>query len=421
MRKDNTRQAKKQSSNSPEAKNKKIGGSNLVKKILLSVEGATEKAYFEGLKKNHWVENQLVSVIVIEAKKIEDIKEDYDEIWVVMDNDKRNAFILSEQRKKLIAMNALLPQTIKDDLAKAYKGSNKESEYFLSLYDYMRWLKKAIGAENVVDYWDLIQGLSEKKNELERLPKQYFEKSNKTRIAYSCIAFEFWLVLHFEYNKTPFLWVDKGKSETEDVLTYLQKWIPSYSKGVQKEKQKITAYSGLYEAPTKTFQNTNDEWLVLSRIFTACRNAKLLRKEMEPFLVRHKWYEINPYIVGIDDLLANLLNIKLLGEKINCIELMIQFDFHFDAATQNGQLGMIVHETDAFFYITSHHKQNFIIRDERCNEYKPTLHGELEFPNDAKQVVLNYPNLPASSSLTLIFKDPRERNKSSPLFVLLDT
>ena len=76
----------------------------LAKSILLLVEGDTEEIYFNALKSNKVLTN-ILSHVTVEiagnlgnAKKIAKEKQSqYDQIWIVIDNDKRNAFVLEEK------------------------------------------------------------------------------------------------------------------------------------------------------------------------------------------------------------------------------------------------------------------------------------------------------------------------------------
>ena len=85
--------------------------------------------------------------------------------------------------------------------------NSDQHRYFLSIYDYLQWLKTSIGIADTVEFWDRIQHFTPHKyRELEEYDKELIKKKHpKICLAFSCIAFEFWLILHFEQNTNAFL------------------------------------------------------------------------------------------------------------------------------------------------------------------------------------------------------------------------
>lgn len=401
-----------------EAVSQDIQSHGLAKSMLLLVEGETEQAYFEKLKQNPW----LTDMAPVKIEKVGDFKTAYDkekadkgseQIWFVTDNDKNNAFVLEVNNQPFFVNLAdnQLPQTIRNSLIAAYNSDNHN--YFFSIHDYLTWLHEAIGAEDTVEFWDRIQHLTPIKNrEFEK-----FETSKQTKIqlAYSCIAFEFWLILHFEQNQTPFLWVNKDKNETIDVMTYLERQCPHYEKGINKS---CNAYTCLYQNFDKPIQTKDDEWQVLMRIVKAIKNADWLRQQMLPILNRQsgKWYEVNPYIKGLDGLMKELLNIKPLRQPIDYFEMTIQFDFDMQNAILSYQIA-----TENSVLINRQHATCFEIKDATGLSFYPNINQAIQFPNDYEVVTFQYEiPQPIVNQLVLIFKDPRSQSKSSQLLFLLN-
>lgn len=398
-------------------------GSILGKSVLLLVEGDTEKAYFENLKQNPWLKNSLSGVTIkIENSYKNSDKyngEIYEQKWYISDNDKRNAFILEKEGKPFFDFPTDLPQNIIDSLRKSYSTDNHN--FFLSIHDFLKWLESVIGEQDTINYWDRIQHLVEKKKELQRY--DYDLPSRNLRLAYSCISFEFWLILHFQKNNTPFIWVDKNKDALIDVVTHLRTIMPKYEKGYYdstKKEKDCHAYSCLYEDIDKKIQTKDDEWLVLIKIFSAIKNAKWLRDEMSDTLKRQsgKWYEVNPYIKGIDDLLIELLNVKLQNETIKYFDLILEFNFD---STKKQLFCSIENKSDESFLINDKHKNFFEIKDNFNMSFIPKISTYVIEPNESKVIDLLY-DIEQSENhlLTLIFNDPRQKSKSSQLFILLN-
>lgn len=128
------------------------------KSILIIVEGATEKGYFEGIKTNEILKNQLAGIEIQPKNSLVEMlwfamekHTKYEKIWLVFDNDKRNAFILN--KNTFFNLEKKLPQPIFEKLKNAYQEDYHN--YFLSRYDYLQWLKSVLGAADTLEYWDI--------------------------------------------------------------------------------------------------------------------------------------------------------------------------------------------------------------------------------------------------------------------------
>jgi hypothetical protein len=247
-----------------------------------------------------------------------------------------------------------------------------------------------------------------------------------TKLAYSAIAFEFWLLLHFEKNKLPFIWVDKGKDVAIDVVEYLrQHYQENYVKGTVKEessspKSVLACYA--YDCLKDDWKKHNitlvDERKILLKIIQAYRNAQWLKQEMKPILERQngKWYEVNPYIEGLDLLILELLNIEKVDTEIDYFGWKIRFGFD----KESSKLSVQIEEMDGnYSLINDNSKECFKIMTVG-NEYTP-----ISIPNintiETKSFSIQYNTISPCEleNAILRFQDPRTKSKSSKLLVLL--
>lgn len=450
-----------------EEKKQPLESGGIRKSILIIVEGATEKGYFEGLKTNTIVKNQLAGVDIEAKNALVDMlwfamenHTEYEKIWLVFDNDKRNAFILNENT--FFNLEKKLPQTIFEKLKNAFQEDYHN--YFLSRYDYLQWLKSVLGAADALEYWDIIQNETQKTRDFEKLehrnPYRLFLESdlfkekntniykkinykkatkfdidwkNYTHKAYTCIAFEFWLLLHFEQNKNAFLWVEKEKKEEIDVVTYYRnKWRSDYIKGNEhvkeirtkegkKEVFQCVAYASLLENYKQNIGaiTLNEQYEILLKIITAYRNALWLNQKMQPVLERqnYKWYEVNPYVDGLEILIAELLNIHHCNQEIDYFDLVLMFNFTNDELLLN-----IQNDSSSSIILNNNAKNSFIIRNGNNKTFKPQSIETTQIDIAEKRNVKIVFDIPKEEkqNLMLHFKDFRWRAKSSELIILLD-
>jgi hypothetical protein len=119
--------------------------------------------------------------------------------------------------------------------------------------------------------------------------------THSVKIGFSSIAFEHWVLLHFERCKQPFA---KSQDIIQDKLTGGPGFFPAYAK-----KAHVDIYDGMSH-------NTH----------VAVENAAWLRHQQKPELSTKKIYEVNPY-TDLDILVARLLGMNTVrwtgvGEKI---------------------------------------------------------------------------------------------------------
>lgn len=347
------------------------------KRILILCEGETEEAYFSGLKNNVLLRDKFRAVLieivspsskrnpntqstlrdnslkglVWEAmkrkRKAQREKNPFDEIWIVIDNDERNSFIISN-KTKLHASKTLNENQLE-------QFSNYIDSFFLSERHYDEFLKNTLGLSNKVakaiiavtdkntsfeDYENqepktqfysrekFVYGQKKKENDIDEKDfdinwKDWLKK------AYSCRSFELWLILHFEACKKAFI-VAKEEEITEEnpmnadnVIHHLWNFAPDFCKGFDKPRLgKINAYNILKPQPYNPKYETEIEAkAVIDKVNSAIINSFWLRQEMQPELDLQggKYYEINPF-TNVNYLLSSLLEREIhygqLGETI---------------------------------------------------------------------------------------------------------
>ena len=232
-----------------------------LKSFLIICEGETEAAYFDSIRffynlgsifdikilpdqqNKEYGGASLKGMLYLAMKNQAKAKVPYDEIWIVTDNDEGNSFKLDNGT--LSRIKDILPDNQYKELVKLQRREieniRKEFQeevyerirYFLNEEDYLSFLAK-IGISE--EYLSALVEATTKGDEFEMLyseqyssffydaegrfastnnnpknpqdiyKKKYFqpEKLKALQIAYTCISFEYWLLLHFEYCDFPF-------------------------------------------------------------------------------------------------------------------------------------------------------------------------------------------------------------------------
>ncbi len=332
------------------------------KRYLILCEGETEWVYFRGIKSNPILSRRLSAVTInivapsgeqdklqdnslkgmiceaMKRKKAADKqKNSYNEIWIVIDNDERNSYHLTSKTKDRIAQAHLLSAEEFELFASV------SDRFFLSEYAYRSFLEQQF--PNVLNTRAIID-LTDKSNEFslyeDPSPEALFyedgqfayskknyaaddfdaEWKNYLLKAYTCRAFESWLVLHFERCKAAFeiskddLISDENSFHYLNVIHYFRdgrKFIPGFCKGIGSEsKNEVNAYEGLKQQPYS--KSLSDARTVIERLETAIENACWLRREMWDEIIANglKYYEVNPY-TNVDYLVSSLLGKKVMA------------------------------------------------------------------------------------------------------------
>lgn len=338
-------------------------------KRVLIIGYSTEAAYFDGVKGNPLLADymQAVTILDIARENTQELvgmllkamqeKDNYDEIWIVTDNDKGNAYILDGNFINAIHLSCI-EKDKKEMLLSSFSHLQKDEngknypEYFLSLRDFVTRIEPILGCEDTLNYIEILTSAASKNSDFEKFenknpfalfqnhffedkkikafiydPKKFkgFDPNwkNYVKLAYSCIAFEYWLLLHFEQNRMPFTLIDKIEDESKDAMTYLKnKYRPNYDKGYKKGKG--NAYEILKD--TANDNSSAQHQIAIERIITAIKNVQWLRNEMQGQLdlMENRWFKVNPYIKGLDELVSELLNIKQFDKEIPYFEDTIQ-------------------------------------------------------------------------------------------------
>lgn len=369
---------------SSKTKNKITSDNDFNKRILIVCEGPTEYSYFEGLcdvfnihKKNNFnivvlpennnqpYKGSSVKGLLYEAMKYK-YKHNYqdsDEVWIVTDNDEENSFKLDAN--SLFKIKPNINSEIYERLEKLQifqmdvrnseeeKGENKRIRYFLNKFDYESFLLQNVlltDAEQIFldsiientnksnDFELLYDGdcraffydkdenfLSKNSREEEVFEEKYFDKNwKKYKVAYTSIAFEHWLLLHFEKNNHSFynsreiikFFDDKGYFNLE-----FKKNEPNgFIKGIH-----------LY----RLLKEGNNEIKSFFKFANqAIFNNLLLHNEMQSKInENNKFYELNPFsdVFVLTNLLLNNNEIKqgfvnVETATISFENILVQFD-----------------------------------------------------------------------------------------------
>jgi len=215
---------------------KKAGRLTPPKKFLLVCEGETEAAYFQALYEQIGENWPNISVIPDKEKKSEGSslktllgqaldemnKEFYEEVWIVVDNDEQNAYKLDERSLAAIREwnpdigNEIQKHQFRELCVRDDESVKTRIRYFLSRSEYECFLSQILPNIETNVLAEIINRTSKRDN-LERLknsregllPERTLtakEKKNlrQIKVAYTSIAFEHWILLHFEYNRTSF-------------------------------------------------------------------------------------------------------------------------------------------------------------------------------------------------------------------------
>ncbi len=338
------------------------GKRKIRRRYLILCEGETEAAYFEGLKFNPLLKDKFSAVeITIEAPSHEKnsksaIKDNslkglvwtamqmqkkasrrgnaYDQIWIVVDNDERNSYIITSATVKGCAPVLLQKQLTRLDA--------HMDDFFLCRSDYSLFLRDKVGIDSQEEIEKVLR-LTDKNNTFDLYSSPSAEalfykgetfsyvgsKKEPAREidfddtwkdwlqkAYSCRTFEHWLILHFELNYTPFV-TSKGEEDGDqnsDSVLYIRNIVEGYGKGKRLPNQvKSTAYDILKPQPFNAkFETEAEAEQVLNRVYVAIVNAISLRKSKDSEALSRglSYYEVDPY-TNVDKLAASLLEIQL--------------------------------------------------------------------------------------------------------------
>jgi hypothetical protein len=300
-------------------------------------------------------------------RKADKEKNPFDEIWIVIDNDERNSFVIST--KTLDRAKELLSQQ------EQFQFESHLGDFFLSERHYQEFLLQKLGLEpekskSIIQLTDkniLFEDLEDQdpkrqfytdglftygQDRKKDFPEETdFDKNWKSwiRKAYSCRTFENWLILHFECNKIPFTVssedeiTEKSLPNPQNSIHHLWEFAPTFCKGFDKpQKGKISAYNILKPQPYNPKYETEAEaQAVIDKVNAAIIRSFWLRKEMESELSKQsgKYYEVTPW-TDTNYLLSSLLEIEVFyGEMGDSLEFEeVQICCEMDKTTANLQV-----------------------------------------------------------------------------------
>ncbi len=344
------------------------------KRILIVCEGQTEYSYFEGLCEFYDIRNSNNFEIVIlpepkkhkgdedfykgssikgliyEAMKKNHIKGKYDETWIVTDNDECNSYKLNNE--SLQRIKEFVPEIVFQRLSdfqlfemnvRDYdieKNEKNRIRYFLNRLEYESFLKEHILlTQNDLSFLDIIIDQTTKNNDFElffdsnsdnyfhdtngnliidenlKYEKKYFDKNWKNyKVAYTSIAFEHWILLHFEKNNNSFY-------NSREIIKYFD--YKNYFNTVFKENIGFEKGYHLY----KLLKENNEvvkSFFELS--YNAIFNNLILNNEIQSQkTLNTKFFEVNPYS-DVYKLTAFLLNKTYVEQAFQNIKVSF-FDF----------------------------------------------------------------------------------------------
>ncbi len=324
----------------------------LLPSLLIVCEGQTEAAYFEGLCAIYSLRDKFVINILPQIEPItqnylgssakgllymaiqiqNNATMPYNHIWIVTDNDECNAYILDadtlNRLQNIVSANvytqlqAIRQVELHVREIEGQDNLNQRNRFFLCRIDYEHFLKNTLSLTDEALVATIIDTTT-KHTKLTRLYSQdskalfydstdtfittnyrgevryeerYFDEKWKgyIKIAYTCISFEYWLLLHFERSEQPFL----NSLEIIEYFNNRSYFNRTFAKGWY-----------LYEK-----RNTPIIKAFFRQVHQAIRNNLCLYTSIQQTLqnppITREFYEINPYSDGLL-LSAFLFNITI--------------------------------------------------------------------------------------------------------------
>lgn len=201
-------------------------------------------------------------------------------------------------------------------------------------------------------------------------------------IAFSSIAIEHWILLHYEQSKTAF-------NKSEDVINYLSD--QNYFLDDPKDPDTLI-YLQLEE-----------------KTEIAIQNAAWLRMEMETELEANdgKIYELNPYIT-VDELVRKLLNLNRvtygkIGETVTAADMSIQIN-SFQREESLLTLDLTIANHQDIGYLVNKPNQDFEVTDEEGNSFPMGINASTIIEaNSQKNLILSFSMIQATGNLRFNF------------------
>ncbi|WP_333379017.1 RloB family protein [Microcoleus sp. N9_B4] len=211
-------------------------------------------------------------------------------------------------------------------------------------------------------------------------------KTHGVKLAFSSVAFEHWILLHYEKNRTAF-------DKSQNVIDYLkkEKYFTGYSK-----KADISIYPKLQKLTQ-----------------TAIENAAWLRMEMAHNLAAcdNKIYELNPYIT-VDELVMKLLGFNpvtygYIKETLRINDISITVN---DVQPHCGiTLSVCIVNHGKCSYLVNNHCNHFYLKDQDQNTFPLVIDTPIKIePSSTQDIALKCENFSATGKLRLHF-NPKQK------------
>jgi hypothetical protein len=208
-----------------------------------------------------------------------------------------------------------------------------------------------------------------------------YAKKHGVNLAFSSIAFEHWILLHYEQNRTAF-------PKSQNVIDYLEQagYFTGYSK-----KADISIYPRLQHLTQ-----------------TAIENAAWLRMEMEKNLAAcdNKIYELNPYTT-VDELVMKLLDFNpvtygYITQTLRLSDFSITVN---DVQRQCGiTLSVCIVNHGKCGYLVNNHCNHFYLKDENQNTFQLVIDNPIIIePSSTQDIALKFEISSATGKLRLHF------------------
>ena len=212
-----------------------------------------------------------------------------------------------------------------------------------------------------------------------------YAKTHGVKVAFSSIAFEHWILLHYEPNRETF-------DKSQNVIDYLR------------EKEYFTGYSK--KADISIYPRLKD------RTKTAIENAAWLRMEMANNLAAcdDKIYELNPYTT-VDKLVIKLLDFNPVTYGYLTQTLRISdYSITVNEVQRHGGITLsvsIVNHGKGIYLVNN--RGHFYLKDEKQKEFPLIIDTAIRIePGSTQDIALNCEISSATGKLRLHFS-PKQK------------
>jgi hypothetical protein len=242
-------------------------------------------------------------------------------------------------------------------------------------------LVKIANREREINDYDEVWAVFDKDGYTKHKEAFLYAKRHGVNLAFSSIAFEHWILLHYEQNRTAF-------PKSQNVIDYLEQagYFTGYSK-----KADIYIYPRLQHLTQ-----------------TAIENVAWLRREMEKNLAAcdNKIYELNPYTT-VDELVMKLLDFNpvtygYINKTVKISDFSITVnDFQRDGGIT---LSVCIVNHGKCSYLVNNLCGHFYLKDEKQNKFQLVINNPIILePSSTQDIALKFEISSATGKLRLHF------------------